>query len=315
MGAWRTIQCLATTAILAAANGVCAQGIPGAPSQPQPQLQPKASAPAIVAAPNIAPDMAMHIAIERLRTEGQEFRRTGNLPRQRPDFADTFSYLVRPDDVIDAMVNVQDRDDAAVDGYIRWQLLSFKTDLAGIDGENYNRFIANLPGLARSASADTSSHNGLERLAQGAGRNADVRAELQQRWDVLHYADKQVELLNQPSLKFRDAAAEAMPETGARRLGVLLFDLQGRIAAASDTRRVKAAVTRTLRERMTDDSISLEQRWELLKYIETLPSPGSKVVRDVAFYTNQPADVLYSTYAIRSSDVKRWTAYLNRHEP
>lgn len=306
-------------ALLGAASGVRAQGGPAAPSkapaQPQPQPQPRASAPAPAAAPSIAPDMAMHIAIERLRTEGRQFRQTGNLPRQQPDFADTFGYLVRPDDVIEAIVNVQDGEDAAVDGYIRWQLLSFKVDLASMGKEDYNRFIVNLPGLARRVSADSGLHGDMERLALGAGRNADVRVELQQRWDVLHFADKQAELLNQPSLKFRDAAAEAMPEAGARRLGVLLFDLQGRIAAASDTRRVKAAVTRTLHERMMDDSISLEQRWELLKYIESLPSPGSRVVRDVAFYANQPADVLYSTYAIRSSDVRRWTAYLNRHEP
>ena len=321
MIAWRTIQCLALAVPLVAAGGVCAQGGPVAPSQfqtPVPsQLQAQASppSPAPAAPPSVAPDVAMHIAIERLRTEGRQFRHSGSLPRQQPDFADTFSYLVRPDDVIDAIVCVQDRDDAAVDGYIRWQLLSFDVDLAGMDNADYDRLIGHLPGLTRRASADTQLHSTLEGLARGAGRNADVKAEMERRWDALHFADKQIELLNQPSLKFRDAAAQAMPETGARRLGVLLFDLQGRIAAASDTRSVKAAVTRTLRERMMDDSMSPQQRWELLKFVEGLPGPRSKVVRDVAFYANQPADVLYSTYAIRSSDVKKWTAYLNRHEP
>lgn len=294
----------ATAALLTlAASG----GVVWAQSTPAPTAPPPS--------PMVAPDMAMHIAIERLRAEGQEFRRTGNLPRHEPDFAATFGYLVRDRDVIDAIINAQDRDDAVVDGYIRWQLLSFEVDLGAMDSGAYRRLIHNLPGLVRCASADTESHSVLERLALGAGRNLDVRAELEQRWDALRFKDKEVELLNQPALKFRDAVAEAMPEPGARRLGVLLYDLQGRIAAASDTRTVKSRITRTLRERMNDDTISPQQRWELLKYVEDLPGPETRVVRDVVFYATQPADVLYSTYTIRSTDVTKWTAYLNRHEP
>lgn len=305
MSAWRTIQYLGVALLLAAAVDASAQR----PSSTQPQPA------SVVAPPVIAPDMALQLAIGQLREEGQAFRGTGNLPRQQPDFADSFAHRVRAEDVIDAITQVQDRDDAAVDAYIRWQLLSFNVDLSGMDDAAFDRLIAHLPRLERCPSANTEIHKTLERLALGAGRNADVKAELEQRWNAVHFEDKQVELLNQPALKFRELVADAMPETGMRRVGVLLFDLQGRIASASDTRAVKTRLTKALRERMNDDTISLEQRWRLLRYIEDLPGDETRIVRDVVFYATQPADVRYSTYAIRSTDVKKWTAYVNRHEP
>lgn len=331
MHTWRAIQSAVTAAVLATAGVVLAQSSGGGgspaqppapaqpvqpqPAQPQPHVAPAAASPGKDKPAFVAPDTALHIAIGRLRQEGRQFRATGNLPRQEADFAESFEYFVRPRDLHDAVAAVQDREDAAVDGYIRWQLLSFDADWGAMDGDAYERLIGNLPRLVRCASADTEAHEALEALALGAGRDAEVRAQLQQRWDALHFDDKQVELLNQPALKFRAILADAMPETGMRLLGVLIFDLQGRIAAACDTRAVKSRITRTLRERMNDDSITIEQRWQLIRYIEDLPGPESKVVRDVVVYAAQPADVLYSTYAIRSTDVKKWTAYLNRHEP
>ncbi len=307
MSAWRTIPCLALAALLVAAGHVHAQSQPA--TQPQ-RVSPVPAPPRVV-----APDMALRLAIDQLREEGQTFRRSGDLPRQQPDFAESFAHRVRAEDVIEAICEVQDREDAAVDAYIRWQLLSFDVDLSVMDDATYERLLARLPRLARSPSANIEMHGDLERLALGAGRNADVKAELEQRWDAVHFEDKQVELLNQPALKFRELVADAMPETGMRRVGVLLFDLQGRIAAACDTRGVKTRLTKTLRERMNDDTISLEQRWKLIRYVEQLPGDETKIVRDVVFYATQPADVRYSTYTIRSTDVKKWTAYLNRHEP
>lgn len=263
----------------------------------------------------IAPEAAIRIAIDRLRAEGRSFRATGNLPRQSPDFAQTYGYRVRPEDVVEAIVTVQDGDDAAVDAYIRWQLLSFKVDLAGMDARAYDRLLVNLPRLTRHPASDPTFHARFGFLATLAGRSAQARSDLEQRWDSIRFESSQVELLNQPALKFRDAVADAMPATGARRLGVLLHDLQDRIVAASSTRALKSRLTRALRERMTDDTLSPDQRWELIKFIERLPGPKTKAVRRVVFYANAPAHILYSTFAVRSTDVSKWTAYLNRHEP
>jgi len=263
----------------------------------------------------ISPDAAMKIAIQRLREEGRRFRNTGNLPRQQPDFAQTYGYIIRPGDVIDAIVAVQDRDDAAVDAYIRWQLLSFNVDLANMENTAYERLLTSLPRLAPSPAANIAVHEQFEQLAAFADRNMHVRADLQRRWDSLRFEASQVELLNQPALKFRDAVAEAMPATGMRLLGVLLHDLNDRIRAACSTRSLKTRISTMLRQRMSDDSISAEQRWELIKYVEQLRGPETKVVRVVVFYANAPADVRYSVYTIRSTDVSKWTAYLNRHEP
>ncbi len=295
-----TILCLAAAAALTA-RPLLAQ----APSPARPP------SPSVL----IAPEAALRIATERLRAEGRAFRATGNLPRPRPDFAETFSYLLRPEDVVEAVAAVQDREDAAVDAYIRWQLLSFKPDLAGMSSAQYERLLANLPRLARNPAADPGVHEQFEYLADPAGRSAAARADLERRWDALRFEASQVELINQPALKFRDAVAESMPEAALRRLGVLLTDLSDRIRAASSTRSVKARISALLKARMTDDSIGLEQRWALIRHIEQMQGPGTRVVRDVVFYVDAPADVRYSTYAVGGADVARWTAYLNRHEP
>lgn len=293
--------------------------IAAAASLPGAAASAKAQAPSPVRTPQrsalIAPEAAIRIAVERLRAEGRAFRATGNLPRQTPDFARSYPYRVRAEDIIEAIVTVQDREDAAVDAYMRWQLLSFKADLAGMDGRSYDRLLANLPKLARHPASDPAFHMQFEHLAPAAGRSAQARVDLEQRWDSLRFEARQIELLNQPALKFRDAVADAMPATGARLLGILLCDLQDRILAASSTRALKSRLTRTLRQRISDDTLSLAQRWELIKFIERLPGPETKAVRRVVFYADAPADILYSTFAIRATDVSKWTAYLNRHEP
>lgn len=292
---------IAASAALGASRSLFAQG-------PSPARPP--SGPVL-----IAPEAAMRIAVERLRAEGRAFRATGNLPRQQADFARTYAYVVRPTDVVEAVAQVQDPEDAAVDAYIRWQLLSFQPDLAGMDSELYQRLLRNLPRLARDPASDPEVHEQFESLTLPAGRSAEIRVDLQRRWDALRFESSQVELLNQPALKFREAVAEAMPDTGLRRLGVLLRDLEDRIRAASSTRGVKSRISALLRARMTDETLGLEQRWGLIRHIEQLRGPETRIVRDVVFYVDAPADVRYSTFAVRSADVARWTAYLNRHEP
>lgn len=258
---------------------------------------------------------ALKIALSRLEEEAAAFRESGDLPRDEADFAEGFEYTISPSDIERALLRVHGRDDAVVDAYIRWQLLSFGPDLEAMDTGDFEWLVNHLPAFIENPSADPSRHARFEMLAERAGRNADAQAMLQEEWESLNRLTHDIELLNQPALAFRDTLREIAPTNGARRPIFLLFDLQSRIEAGWDTRSIKTRITKELKSRKLDDTISLEKRWELIKYVEDLPGTSTKIVRDVSFYASAPADVHYSTLTVRSTDVTNWTAYLNRHDP
>ena len=267
--------------------------------------------------PLIAPDLALRATLEQLHAEAAEFRRTGTLPRVVADFATTFPYPLRSSDLIEQLCRVQDDEDAVVDAYVRWQLLGFKPDLAAMTGEEFKTFAMRLPALQPNPACDARLHAAFEALAAKSGRNADAAAELERRWEETRFKMREAELLNQPAFLFREAVIAAMPATGPRRPGLMLRDLEDRIAAGCETRAAKSAITRELKARMLDDTISIEQRWELLKHVEALEKtgPSTRGIRDVVFYTDAPALVQYSNFEVTGSDAAKWTAYLNRHEP
>jgi len=261
--------------------------------------------------------VALKIAIDHLKKEGQRFRETDNLPRDNPDFAPTFPYTdrIKPIDLRNALCQIQSPDDPVIDSYIRWQLLSFNPDLDTLDDQQFEQMCLNLPALLPPPPADKNLQTELETLAQKVEQKKVPSQKLQNRWESVQISTKTVERLNHPSLLFRKAVIESMPDTGPRSPILMLHDLEDRIEKATDTRWIKTRITSQLKKRKLDNTISPEQRWELIQFIDSLTDQKTKIIREIIFYANTPAIIRYTTYTVRSNDAKKWTAYLNRHDP
>lgn len=284
-------------------------------ASPQQQVDPDA----IV----VAPATAMHIALDRLREEGRAFHRSGRLDLTTPDFVGRFGYPLEDALVIDELLTVQSSTDAIMDGYVRWQLLSTKPEMdsAGYDLKmhRFRRFVETLPGIPPHPALDPDLHEKYERLAELAGRNSEVREKLAAKWEALLLRVHQHEVLTFPSIEFRDAMYKVLPAKGPYRPVFLIYDLRDRIQAGMSTRTIKTRITKELKERRLDESLTPDLRWELIKQIEAMDKDNdagsTKVIRDITFFAKSPADVHYSTMSVRPSDAEKWTAYLNRIEP
>lgn len=288
-------------------------------SQTQPQTTPLLadSKPKVV----IAPDAARKLALDQLTSEAEDFRNTGRIEVLQPDFAARFPHHLQPDDVTRAILTTQYQTDGPTDGYIRWQLLSFNHELSEISPEEFQRFVTTLPLLTPNPASSETLQANLEKLAQFAGRNEDSRKSLQNKWENLRINIRQFDVINLPSVKFRDAIPDLLPETGQQRPAFLLYDLRDRIKAGLSTRKIKSRITRELKARRIDESITPDQRWRLIKQIEAMADNDSnekgktRIIRDITFHANAPAEIKYSTLTVTSSDANKWTNYLNRRDP
>lgn len=290
----------------------------------------------------VRPAAALQIALSRLQAESDAFRNDGRLTRGEADFAAGFEYAdrIRPADLRAELCRTQGTKtgmtDPAIDGYIRWQLLSFTPDLTAFTDDEFRQFIENLPGLFPHPGAVASLHARFESLAEEAIRNADAGRRLQGEWDTVRTSIHESELLNHPSLRFRQRAIEEMiphhrsghPEAAPtdmsgrwyRAIMLMLHDLEDRIESGWETRWIKSQVTGAVKASKLDETLTREQRQELIRMVERLADrPVTLVVRSVSVYTersDRPPDIGYSRLQVRrTTDAARWIAYLNGHDP
>ena len=265
-----------------------------------------------------SPDAALRYALTLLKNEARDFRATGRIEILTPDFNTRYDYQLTQSDILKTILAVQDND-PAVDGYLRWQLLSFNPDLSKITENQFQSLIKNLPAFIPNSAASPDLQSHFEQLATEVARNPISRDRLATKWESLRIQIRQFQVLTFPSVKFRDAVFNLLPEQGPDRPLYLLYDLKDRIRAGLSTRTVKTRLTKELKTRRLDESLSPETRWQMIKQIEAMKNntknTKTKIIRDITITRTGPASILYSTFSVTTTDTKKWTAYLNRIEP
>jgi len=266
-----------------------------------------------------SPDAALRYALTLLTNEARDFRTTGRLEILQPDFNTRYEFQLTQSDILKTILTTQNNADPAVDAYMRWQLLSFNPDLSEITDQQFHKFINQLPAFLTHPAASPTLQSNYEKLASEAARNTTTRNRLANKWESLRIQVRQFAVLTFPSIKFRDAACNPLPEQGPDRPLFLLYDLRDRIRAGLSTRAVKTRLTKELKTRRLDESITPDQRWQLIKQIEAMKNDKekgkTKIIRDITITNTGPATIHYSTFSITTTDTKKWTAYLNRIEP
>jgi len=294
---------------------------------PSPQPSPSNTPPNNIATDHInpdpatdkSPDAALRYALTLLKNEAREFRATGRLEILEPDFNIRYEAQLTQSNILKTILTTQNNSDPAMDGYIRWQLLSFNPDLNEITDNQFQSLINNLPAFLPHPAASPTLQSNYEKLAKDAARNIANRDQLANKWESLRIQIRQFTVLTFPSIKFRDAVYNLLPEQGPDRPLYLLHDLRDRIRAGLSTRTVKTRLTKELKTRRLDESLSADDRWQMIKQIEAMKNDTknnkSKIIRDITITRTGPATIHYSTFSVTTTDTKKWTAYLNRIEP
>lgn len=263
-------------------------------------------------------EQALRLALDRLTQEGGVFKDTGALPRPEPDFALTFRYSIDDPHLLDAVTRPT-HDDPVVDAYVRWQLLSFAPDFTQLDDDRFLALLDDLPRLAPDPTLNPALYEQLDRLAGLPAPEARDFAAAETLWRKTEGEIRYVGLINVPTLSFRDRLHDALPETGPRRLQLRFCDLRDRIDAGHSTRAIKMRISAELESRVSDDTISMNQRWRLIDFLETMRSRSTRIITDLRLETDEAGrrliKVSRSTLSVRDADVEKWSAWLNRHQP
>lgn len=259
-------------------------------------------------------ELVERLVLDRLTAEAIAFRDSHVLRRDEPDFVRVFEYRLNPETALRMTQATQHADDPVVDAYVRWQLLGFIATDAMFD---VSAIGPTLPPYTQNPAADHRLVTAFEKIDRRSVHEPSVQREVFLRWDDVRHSTRLAELENVPTRNLRRAVLDALPVDGPDRIRYMIFELEDMIDAGWDTRSIKTRLGRELRERKLDDSITMEQRWSLVRKIESMEGLDRRMVRQVELDPNadNALDVGFGSAAVRSTDVEKWIAYLLRHDP
>ena len=218
--------------------------------------------------------------IRDIAKEGRdELAKSKSWPRKAADYAKANSLTAESKDVLAALGRRLDRNEA-LDGYIKWQLLSFNPDFSQAGSREWESLVRGMPELIRRAEPTASDRRVLAAAEQqGNERTADRLREL-----ITAYETEvaQTAELSTPAVKYRDALISNVPEANGTRMLVRIMDIEHRYVAGHDS---FAAAVRSLlsdAKRLKDDDKTLPPpaRQRIVAEVTRLRALKNPIVED-----------------------------------
>jgi hypothetical protein len=281
------------------------------------------------------------------------WKRTGDWPRQTPDFAQEQGLVVDPAELAAALGRTL-HDQPPLDGYIKWQLLSFRPKLDTLGGSAARQVLSNLPRITNQPQPVISGFGGrawifsgrqipfvsdLEPVGSGDaiafdpeisvvndGMLLDAEGVVEMRTHqvkALRDVDEQltarqtkVERMNRPALAYRDAVVDAMPDRDGRRLWALLADAVDRLNAADPT--CADAVDRFVdycKQARSDSTITKRTRTAVTRRLEQMEDQRRSLIADFRFPGENRVVVVRRIAAFGPDNLDAAIAYLEGRLP
>ena len=200
--------------------------------------------------------------------------------RKEADYATDKQLSLDSDVVIKSLGRRLDRN-PAVDGYIKWQLLSFKADLPGTNRRQQAAIVKARPKLVVRPDP-TPKHQKVFSAAIDKPPPPKLADMTKQAYDAFYAARKQVDHANMPNLHYRDALAKQLPHEGGVRLTYMLIDSQDRFDAADMSfREVNSAVLRQAKTLIGDPVLDRQARKKLVSLVKRISKHRSSAVREI----------------------------------
>ncbi len=243
----------------------------------------------------------------------QELRTLKHWPRRESEYAIKNNLIADSEEVIRAMGKRLDRD-PALDGYIKWQLLSFSPNYAEAGIRGFEQLVRGLPDLMQRPQPNGSQRRLFSQFEKSG--NERLVTKIQQQIDLWQTQVLDVERLNEPAIAFRDAILFELPADNGLKLTVRMMDVEARYVAGHLSYR--EMVEPMIREAAAgkDAPWSPAVRQRLIEYGERLKMLAAPYVREVTVApTGQVTIVPFGGIFENEYEHVQLMAYLNGKEP
>lgn len=243
-------------------------------------------------------------AISTLKREAREARKSGELPRSRPDIAGEMGVAIDAALVGRSMTRAADRD-SFVDAYVRWQLTSFDPSLPALDAAEFERLLMQLPPLIDNPQADQRLLEMMNRAVQAGQLGEADQAYLNAALNDMTAQTSRASAMNRPALGLRDWLARAMRDDVVRHVQCGLVRCAALVQAGWDVQRAKRDVERRFERAASGPALTEEDRQGLARQARRLLE-YQRVRIGSARIVEGAAAVEFVDTGVYDFDVNRW---------
>lgn len=243
--------------------------------------------------------------LEQLEGEAKQVLADEKLERSEPDVASRIESDFDPEQIGIALLHRM-HEDAFVDAYTRWQLISFEPVLPELSDAQFVEFMQQTPALMKNPWANErvlklfqQAEDAPRLSAQDLAQMRDLQQQLTHREDVARH-------LNHPAEQFRQWVAEQIGDTGAKPRLWLVEECNATIAGGWSTRSIKTRISRDFSDSVVDDTFTETQRHQVARVCRQLAGFRRRFVSGVAVMANGSVEVRFSTAQVTESDVEKW---------
>lgn len=287
------------------------------------------------------------IAITQIKAEAREsWRDNQNWPRTRPNFAHDKKWRVDQDELIRGFTR-RLNSNPAIDGYIKWQLLSFQPDFDSIDPPTMNRIVANMPDVLDAAKPEAKKTNRSGGMAfsffgrqtayvkdldpvvaggvvaykpkigvtsSGSGVAAEGYVELHKTVveanKKLSAANSAIQKANRPVLTYRDAVIKRLSKDNAELMAMYIKEVRSRLMAGQESYKESFAKLMQVGKKInTDATVSANTRTILAQWVAQMPKFRKTVVKGL-YIKHERIIENYEIYELPIEDLKVLLGYV-----
>jgi hypothetical protein len=250
----------------------------------------------------IAEDVTIKGVTDDLAKEAQQaWSEKQAWPRKKPNYAEDRKLSLPSEDVINALGRRLDRV-PLIDGYIKWQLLSFKPDFEKASERDLQQIIRNLPQLTDQPSMDRRTQRAVA-IGQKDNVPREVVLDLVKAVNEYEQGIKENIEANEATVRYRDAVIAKLPhEDGLRLLARLQDGMQRYQAGHPSYRSVISTAVREAEQLKKDPALDRRARMKLLAMAKQLQNTNSRAIENL------------NVMASGKVQIKKYRGIFRRHE-
>jgi hypothetical protein len=235
-------------------------------------------------------------------------------PRQTSDYAVKTNTMIEGVDVIKALGKRWDRL-GPMDGYVKWQLLSYQPSLVDADPRELEAIVRFFPELMPRPSPTAQQM----RVFTAAEKQPlpQYKDKLRDEIAKFEMAVADMANLNKPSLEYRDRIIFELTEDNGLRLQVKLMDAQDRFVAGDMSyEKVMGEVIRDARSLKTDkQKLPDSVRRKLIDQIEKLKKSPNPMIESVNLLNSGQINLIKIGSIFKHKQYDQLLAYLEGRDP
>lgn len=258
---------------------------------------------------------ALESAITHLIDEAKFAIRESKLHYQKADYATRFPAEIPLRDLTEAIAAPVDSE-PFIDGYVRWQLTSFKPSLPDLDDRQFLTFIGEAPALVANPKADPAFMKTFEQAEVAPSLSQQQIVELRLAKVELERRVALADSFNLPAREYRKWLADQFPASRVRQYCLAIEECAAITGSGWPPRTIKFKITKIMKHAGDDSSITQAQRQFMAQQLQQLTTiEKRRAINEITFPRKGGMEVTFTNIHIDQDDVDKWIAQLNGDAP